>query len=53
MEQIERFNLAVTTITVAIMFLVLEYVAPMLQSPVMVKLLIWLPFLSVDQIAPR
>ncbi len=52
MEQIERFNLAVTTITVAIMFLVLEYVAPMLQSPaVMVKFLIWLPFLSVDQIA--
>ena len=51
MEQIERFNLAVATITVAVMFLVLEYVAPLLQSPTLtVRLLAWLPFLSVDQI---
>lgn len=51
MEQIERFNLAVTTLTVAIMFIFLEYVTPLFKSSeLIVSLSTWLPWISTDKL---
>ncbi len=51
MDQIQRFNIIVATVTVVIMYLVIEFILPMLQaSAVPARLSAWIPFVSADQI---
>lgn len=51
MEQIQRFNIVVATATVIVMFLVIEFILPMLQaSSVPAQLIAWMPATNPEHI---